>query len=157
MGRAPEDRHSQHGANCGGNTAHLLRGLCDPAFREQVRLKHRQLISARDRDTLFGWTLCSVPSRLGSAAVCRGRRGKEHPPPHPSKKESGEKQDCRQGTLLPGPMSSGLFGSYMVRPPNALCTSHLAKQLGALEENLVFLPHLPLAEDALQGGSRHEF
>lgn len=47
-------------------------------------------------------------------------------------------------------MASGLFGSYMVKPPNALGTSHQAKQLGAFEENLVFLPHLPLAEDAQQ-------
>lgn len=54
-------------------------------------------------------------------------------------------------------MASGLFGSYMVKPPNALGTSHQAKQLGAFEENLVFLLHLPLAEDAQQGGSLHEF
>lgn len=35
-------------------------------------------------------------------------------------------------------MASGLFGSYMVKPPNALGTSRQAKQFGAFEENLVF-------------------
>lgn len=94
------------------------------------------------------------PPGLGPQQLAEGEEGRTPPP---RKRESGEKQDYYQGTLLAGPMSSGLFGSYMVKPPNALCTSHLAKQLGALEENLVFLPHLPLAEDALQGGSLHEF
>lgn len=57
----------------------------------------------------------------------------------------------------PHPLWLELFGRHQVRPPNAPCTSLLAKQLGALEGNLVFLSYPALGRSCTAGRLQHEF